>query len=152
MCNTNSRLALHSALVIRALQNALHAHIVGEKKLQMLMWADRVIGAKFQGYSKYDNTGNDLSAAINLIPNDIVMCDWHYEWRKEYPSIAFLVKKNFCVWPAGFLPLNAARQLSDFSRTEKNHVIGYLATTWNQTSITNSPNWPPIKEILSQWK
>ncbi len=132
--------------------NALHQHIVGVKKLEMLMWADRVIGPKFQGYSKYDNAGNDLSAAIDLIPRDIVMCDWHYEWRQSYPSVALLAKKGFRVWPAGFLPLKAARQLSDFAESQSTNVVGYLATTWNETSITNAPEWPPIKEILPQWK
>lgn len=132
--------------------NALHEHIVGQKHQQMLMWADRVIGTTFQGTSRYDNHRNDTSAAVDLIPRDIVMCDWHYEWKREYPSIAYLAGKGFRVWPAGFLPLKAAKQLSDFSMTQKTNVIGYLATTWNQTSITNSPNWPPIKEILPLWK
>ena len=133
--------------------NALHAHIVGRKKMQMLMWADRVIGPKFQGYSKYDNARNDLSAAIDLIPRDIVMCDWHYEWRKNYPSVPFLTGKGFRVWPAGFLPVKAALAFSDFSQQQTNApVIGWLATTWNATSITNAPDWPPIKEILPRWR
>ena len=132
--------------------NALHTHLVGEKKLELLMWADRVIGPKFQGYSRYDNARNDTSASIHLIPRDIVMCDWHYEWRKEYPSVPLLAEKGFRVWPAGFLPLKAARQLSDFAQAQPTNVVGYLATTWNQTSITNAPNWPPIKEILPRWK
>ncbi len=132
--------------------NALHAHIVGRKKLEMLMWADRVIGPKYQGYSKFDNARNDTSAAMDLIPRDIVMCDWHYAWRQTYPSVPLLAGKNFRVWPAGFLPLKAAQQLSDFSQTQGTNVVGYLATTWNQTTITNSPSWPPIKEILPRWK
>ena len=132
--------------------NALHAHLVGEKKLEMLMWADRVIGPKFQGYSKYDHAGNDTSAAVDLIPKDIVLCDWHYEWRKAYPSVPYLAAKKFRVWPAGFLPLKAAQALSDFSQAQGTNVVGYLATTWNVTSITNAPEWPPIKEILPRWK
>jgi hypothetical protein len=133
--------------------NALHAHIVGEKKWQMLMWADRVIGPKFQGYSRYDTARNDLSAAIDLIPRDIVMCDWHYEWRKKYPSVPFLTGKGFQVWPAGFTPVKAALAFSDFSRQQTNALIlGWLATTWNVTSITNSPEWPPIKEIIPRWR
>ena len=132
--------------------NALHAHLVGEKKLEMLLWADRVIGPKFQGYSRYDNARNDTSASINLIPRDLVLCDWHYEWRKEYPSVPLLAEKGFRVWPAGFLPLKAAQQLSDFAQAQPTNVVGYLATTWNKTSITNAPNWPPIKEILPRWK
>jgi hypothetical protein len=55
------------------------------------------------------------------------------------------------VWPAGFLPLKAAQAFSDFALTHRTNVIGYLATTWDETSIANSPNWPPIKEILPQW-
>lgn len=133
--------------------NALHEHIVDAKKMQMLMWADRVIGPKLQSYSKFDNARNDLSAAIDFIPRDIVMCDWHYEWRKNYPSVPFLSSKGFRVWPAGFLPLKAAQAFSDFSQQQTNAmVIGWLATTWNETSITNSPEWPPIKEIIPRWR
>ncbi len=132
--------------------NALHAHIVGRKKLQMLMWADRVIGTKYQGWSGYDNERNDTSASVELLPRDIVMCDWHYEWRREYPSVPYLTRKNFRVWPSGFLPLKAAQQFSDYSKGQGTNVVGWLATTWNKTSITNAPSWPPIKEILPQWK
>lgn len=146
-CHGNNPAKLFAAQV-----NALHAHIVGVKKLEMLMWADRVIGPKFQGHSKYDNERNDLSAAIDLIPRDIVMCDWHYEGRDAYPSVPLLGEKGFRVWPAGFLPLKAAKALSDYSQAQGTNVIGYLATTWNMTSITNSPEWPPIKEILPRWK
>ncbi len=132
--------------------NALHAHIVGEKHWQMLMWADRVIGTKYQGVSRFDNAHNDLSPAIDSIPRDIVMCDWHYEWRKKYPSIAYLAGKGFQVWPAGFLPLKAAQQLSDYSLMQRTNVVGYLATTWNETAITNAANWPPVKEIMPRWQ
>lgn len=132
--------------------NALHQHIVTEKKLQMLMWADRVIGPKYQGACKYDNNRNDLSASIGLIPGDIVMCDWHYEWRREYLSVPFLTGKGFQTWPSGFMPVKAAAAFSDYSQHQSNSlVIGWLATTWNETSISNSPNWGPIREIIPRW-
>lgn len=131
---------------------ALHQHIVGERKLAMLMWADRVIGVKFQGHSQYDNERNDLSACIDTIPRDIIQCDWHYEGRTNYPSVPYLAGKGFRVWPAGFQPVGAARALSDFAKGQQDErVIGYLATTWNETKITNAPSWPPIKEILPGW-
>jgi len=140
------------AQLYAAQAGALHDHIVGVKKMQMLMWADRIIGPKFQGYSKYDNASNDLSAAIDLIPKDIIECDWHYEWRKNYPSVPYLTGKGFRVWPSGFLPLKAAAAFSDFSQQQTNAlVIGWLATTWNETSIADSPGWPPIKEIIPRW-
>ena len=133
--------------------NSLHEHLAGKKKWQMLMWADRIVGPKFQGSSRYDNPHNDLSAAIDLIPKDILMCDWHYEWKPEYPSIAFLAEKGFRIWPAGFMPLKAAQQLSEFALAHRtNNVVGYLATTWNETSIGNAPNWPPVRETLRRWR
>jgi hypothetical protein len=132
---------------------ALHDHIVGARHLQMLMWADRIVGPDYQGRCKYDNARNDLSAASDLIPKDIVECDWHYEWKKSYPSVGYLAAKGFRVWPAGFQPLGASRAFSDFAQADKSgHVLGFLATTWNETSIAKSPDWPPIKEILSRWK
>ncbi len=130
----------------------LHSHIVTDKKWQMLMWADRVIGVKFQGWSKFDTLQNDLSAAADTIPRDIIQCDWHYEKKVDYPSIPYLAGKGFRVWPAGFLPLPAAQALSHCALTQRTNVIGYLATTWNETRITNAPAWPPIREILPQWK
>ena len=132
---------------------ALHDHIVDQRHLQMLMWADRPIGPKYQGYSKFDNARNDLSASIDAISKDIIRCDWQYERKQTYPSTPFLTQKGFQVWPSGFLPLTAARAFSDFALAQHDpRIIGYLATTWNETSITNSPNWPPIKDILPRWR
>lgn len=132
---------------------ALHDHIVGQRHLQMLMWADRIIGPKLQGYCRYDNAQNDLSAAIDLIPKDIIECDWQYEWKTNYPSVPYLAGKGFRVWPAGFEPLAASRAFSDFAGADKSgRVVGFLATTWNETTIADSPAWPPIKDILPRWR
>jgi hypothetical protein len=133
--------------------NDLHQHLVVERKLEMLMWADRVIGAKYQGASQYDNATNDLSASITEIPRDIVMCDWHYESKQSYPSVPYLFEKGFRVWPSGFQPVAASRAFSDFSRAQKSPLLlGYLCTTWNETKIADAAGWPPIKEILRDWK
>lgn len=133
--------------------NALHQHIVERRGWQMLMWADRVIGPKYQGYSRYDLPSNDTSASIDLIPRDIVMCDWQYVWRREYKSIPLLASKGFAVWPSGFKPLKTAQHLSTWAYMNRtNNVLGYLATTWNDTAITNAHQYPPIKVILPQWR
>jgi len=130
----------------------LHEHIAGRRKLEMLMWADRVIGPKYQGYSKYDQARNDLSAAREMIPKDIVQCDWHYVRRDAYPSIPLLTGAGFRVWPSGFKPVATSRALSDFAQQLNDpKVLGYLATTWNETSITNAHNWPPIQELIPRW-
>jgi hypothetical protein len=147
-CRGRNPAALYAAQVC-----ALHDHIVGRRHWQMLIWADRLAGPKYQGVCQYDNARNDLSAAIDLIPKDIVLCDWHYEGKQAYPSLAYLEGKGFKVWPAGFEPLAASRAFSDFARADQSgQVLGFLATTWNETSIADAPNWPPIKVILPQWR
>jgi len=131
----------------------LHQHLVAKRGLGMLMWADRIIGVKYQGTSQYDSAQNDLSQCIEDIPRDVIQCDWHYEWRRAYPSINYLTEKGFRVWPAGFEPIKAARALSDYARNLKNdRVLGYLATTWNRTAITNAHEWAPIKELIPEWQ
>src|ERR1700752_5017373 len=71
--------------------NDLHAHIVGKRKREMLMWADRLLDAKALGYSEWEAATNHTWDAINLIPKDIIMCDWHYEKQVSYPSVPLLL-------------------------------------------------------------
>ena len=80
--------------------NDLHQHIVDERKLTMLMWADRLLDDKKLGfgYGKWEASQNGTGPAIDRIPKDIILCDWHYETRpKGYPSVAYLQEKGFRV-------------------------------------------------------
>ena len=61
--------------------NDLHRHIVKDRKLTMLMWADRLLDDKTMHYGKWESSANGTAPAIDKIPNDIIMCDWHYEPR-----------------------------------------------------------------------
>jgi hypothetical protein len=132
---------------------ALYNHIVGQRHLEMLMWADRLVGPRYQGVCRYDTKQNNLSAAIDLIPKNIILCDWHYGWQKNYPSVPYLISKGFRVWPTGFEPLKAARAFSNFAfQLKSQQVLGYLCTTWNETPIAKAADWPPIKDILPCWQ
>jgi hypothetical protein len=132
--------------------NDLHRHIVDERKKEMFMWADRLLDANAQGYSEWEASKNGTQGAADLIPKDIVMCDWHYEKRADYPSIGYLHEKGFRVWPSGWQPFEAAKALSDFAISQKPSVQGYLCTTWGKARIRNAADWPPVKDILKDWK
>jgi hypothetical protein len=113
--------------------NALHGHLVGEKKVEMLMWGDRLLDAKALGYSKWEASTNGTAGAAELIPKDIVICDWHYEKQAEYRSVPYLLGKGFRVWPAGWHDAKAAEELLDYSMAQKNaRMVGYLSTTWGK--------------------
>jgi glycosyl hydrolase family 20 len=133
--------------------NDLHRHIVGERKLEMLMWGDRLLDSTALGYSEWEASKNGTQGAIDLIPKDIIVCDWHYENRPGYPSVPLLLKKGFRVWPSGWQPLDATQAFSHFARQQKSdRMIGYLCTTWGKVQIPDASEWPPIKEVLEEWK
>jgi hypothetical protein len=134
--------------------NDLHAHIVGDRKLTMLMWADRLLDARTMHYGRWESATNGTAPAVKMIPRDIILCDWHYNEQTNYPSVPYLLSEGFRVWPSGFQPVEAATALSDFSleqRREDPHVIGYLATLWSKSKTVDITTWPPITQTLPQW-
>jgi len=113
--------------------NALHDHLVKGKKVEMMMWGDRLLDSKSLGYSKWEASANGTARSADLVPKDIVICDWHYNKQEQYKSIPYLLDKGFRVWPAGWHDVTAVEKLIDFSRAQKNDkVVGYLSTTWGK--------------------
>jgi len=110
-----------------------HDHLVKKRGLTMLMWGDRLLDAKATGYSDWEASGpqSGTAPAIDLLPRDIVMCDWHYGLRGSYPSVKFFQEKGFRVWPASWNFAPAARALFNDSRREATPLLlGHLCTTW----------------------
>jgi len=145
-----------SAKLFAECVNRLHAHIVGERKMQMLMWGDRLLDAHTMGNHMYEESMNGTWPAVDMIPKDIIICDWHYDYHPNYPSVPFFLSKGFRVWPSGFRPMEATESFSQFSLDQREHnknLIGYLCTTWS-VAETNSDlgTWPPIAQILPEWK
>ena len=143
-----------AALFAKAV-NDLHRHIVGERKLTMLMWGDRLLDANTMGYGRWESAANGTARAVDWVPKDIILCDWHYRAQTNYPSVPFLLEKGFRVWPSGFQPLDATQAFSQFSLEQRqNHprVLGYLCTTWSKSRVADLATWPPIIEILPAWK
>ncbi|MBI1368210.1 MAG: family 20 glycosylhydrolase [Planctomycetes bacterium] len=125
--------------------NHLHQHIVGERKMTMLMWGDRLLDAAATGYGEWEASANGTSAAIDRIPKDIVMCDWHYGKRATYPSISIFMDKGFRVWPAGWKDAEAAKALAaDARQHEGPGMMGYLCTTWAAVKFEKLPAWGPM--------
>jgi hypothetical protein len=108
-----------------------HRHLVGERKVTMLMWGDRLIDANVMKYGGWSASRNGTAPAIDLIPKDIVICDWHYDKRTDYPSVRYFQDKGFRVWPASWNDQDATRALIACARsTATNRMLGHLATSW----------------------
>ncbi|MGO9914301.1 MAG: family 20 glycosylhydrolase [Isosphaeraceae bacterium] len=112
--------------------NDLHQHLVEKRKLTMLMWADRLLDdAKF-GYGKWESSRNGTAGAIDRIPKDIILCDWHYETRRQgYPSIAYFQQKGFRVLPSTWRNKEAALAvLAEARKGATDRLIGHVCTCW----------------------
>jgi hypothetical protein len=112
--------------------NDYHSHLVGERGLTMLMWGDRLIDAEEMGLSEWEASRNGTAPAIDMIPRDIIICDWHYGLRDEYPSVPHFQQRGFRVWPASWKNADAARALLTHSRDNaiEGLMLGHLCTTW----------------------
>jgi hypothetical protein len=111
--------------------NQLHGHLVKTRGVEMLMWGDRLLDDAVMGYGKWEASRNGTADAVNRIPKDVVICDWHYEMRETYPSVPFFLKQGFRCWPSSWRKRGPALALRDWSRRQ-NHdrMLGHLATTW----------------------
>ncbi len=57
---------------------ALHDHLA-EGGLRMWMWGDRFINSAEFPTGGWEGSENDTWPAVDEVPADIVICDWHYE-------------------------------------------------------------------------
>lgn len=108
--------------------NALHGHIVKEKKMEMLMWHDQ---ARPRAFPK----------TADKLPKDIIMLVWLYgpqgingEEKMErygYRDMTYFLNKGFRVVACPYVPMDATQDLVHFTsayRTE--NAKGVLYTTW----------------------
>lgn len=109
----------------------LHEHIVGKRKIEMLMWADRLFDGEATGYGEWEASMNATHPAVDLIPKDIVCCDWNYTVRDQYPSVPFLTGKGFRTVVCPWRDLEATNALLAYAGTVRaDRLVGVLQTSW----------------------
>jgi hypothetical protein len=112
--------------------NDLHGHLVGKRGLEMQMWGDRLLNDEVMHYDGWDSSSNGTWQAVDAVPKDIVMCDWHYGMTNpDFPSVRFFRDKGFRVWPSGWNDERSIRRFIEVGRKESGPLmLGYLCTTW----------------------
>jgi len=119
-------------LLARAV-NEYHDHLVKNRGVEMLMWGDRLIDANEYPYGSWESSETGSARAIDMIPNDIIICDWHYEARETYPSIPLFLDKGFRILPSGWRDPAATEALIACSFSfEDPRMLGHLFTTWSR--------------------
>ena len=113
----------------------LHGHLAATHR-EMWMWGDRFLDGDATGLGKWEASQNGTAPAINMVPKDIVICDWHYE--TAVPTAAYFAIQGFRVvsapWQMPDVALNELeliRKVRAHSTDElKSRTLGVLQTTW----------------------
>lgn len=134
--------------------NDLYQHIAVEKGATMYMWSDRLLDGKALGvYSEWEASYNGTDSAIDEIPKDIIMCDWHYGALNDYPSIEYLTSTGFRVLTSSWNDIEATENLvQDTVQNRKTNalVLGHLYTTWGDIENDHLAEWAPMKATISE--
>jgi hypothetical protein len=107
--------------------------------IEMWMWADRFLDGKTTGLGMWEASMNNTHRAIDMVPKDIVMCDWHYV--NAPPTLAYFATKGFrvlaCPWRRGDVALEQLEQIQLVRKSAPEEIgermLGVFQTTWIQT-------------------
>jgi len=129
----------------------LHDHL-REKGRRLWIWADRLLDAKTSGLGEWEASANGTARAIDLIPKDVMLCDWHYE--RDVPTPPYFAMKGFhvvtCPWKSSRLAVSQADDMAQWrSRSPaelKERFEGVMQTVWSgagsflDKDYTSEPN------------
>lgn len=115
-----------------------HDYFTKKQGKQIYMWGDRLIDATRFGYGTWEASANGTWKAIDSIPKDIIICDWHYLVQNEYPSIDLFLKKGFRVLPSSWKDVDAAKAFISYSFAKQDsNMLGHMFTTWGAVPKSN---------------
>lgn len=131
--------------------NDYYQHLVKKRGVEMLMWGDRLLDGDLTGYGEWEASLNGTHPAIDLIPKNIIICDWHYERMKSYPSIPFFLNKGFRILPTSFRDVKQTKKLIDYSLAfPSERMLGHLCTIWAAPEKGKTSRWPPLLSAVKK--
>ncbi|WP_255157901.1 family 20 glycosylhydrolase [Siphonobacter sp. BAB-5385] len=110
---------------------------LAQKNRKLWMWGDRLLEGKVTGMGMWEASFNQTHRAIDLIPKDVMICDWHYE-RPDQTPVYFAMKGLSVVTCPWRKPKNAVAQVQDMlrfrrsaTRPMKELYQGMMQTVWS---------------------
>jgi hypothetical protein len=107
------------------------------KERRLWIWGDRLIDGKATGIGEWEASYNNTYRAVDMIPKDVIICDWHYE-RPDQTPVYFAMKGLNVITCPYRVPGNAVLQAQDmvkfrnYSTPEmKDHFMGMMQTVWS---------------------
>ena len=114
----------------------IHNHLA-DKGRQLMIWGDRLLDGRTTGLGEWEASYNYTWRAIDMIPKDVFICDWHYE-RADLTGVYFAMK-GLPVATCGYRnPSLCEQQIRDMVRFRKQssketagRLQGYIHTIWS---------------------
>lgn len=109
---------------------------LAQKNIELWIWGDRLLDGRTTGIGLWEASYNNTHRAIDMIPKDVVINDWHYE-RPDQTAIYFALKGFKVVTCPWRFPEITKAQLYIMLDAKKyatpavqNNYHGILHTTW----------------------
>jgi len=110
---------------------------LAEKDRELWIWGDRLIDGRSTGIGEWAASYNDTYKAIDMIPRDVVICDWQYD-QDNQTAVYFALKGLRVVTCAWNRPQVAVNQVEDLYRSRalsskelKPRFYGIAETVWS---------------------
>ena len=110
---------------------------LAQKNRRLWIWGDRLIDGKQTGMGMWEASMNNTHRAIDMIPKDVLICDWHYE-RPDKTAVYFAMK-GFdvvtCPWRRPAVSVAQKTDMVNFRTTAtslmKERYKGIVQTVWS---------------------
>lgn len=117
---------------VRTLRNHL-----AEKHRELWIWGDRLLDGKTTGMGMWEASMNNTHRAVDLIPKDVMICDWHYD-RPDKTPVYFAMKGLRVITCPWRKPQVAVAQLDDLDHFRRDATKelkpmyqGMMQTVWS---------------------
>ena len=115
---------------------AIRDHLATRNR-RLWIWGDRLLDGNVTGLGMWEASTNETHAAVDLIPKDVMICDWHYE-RPDKTAVYFAMKGFQVVTCPWRNPPVAAQQSADMlafrasaTAPMKDRYQGIVQTVWS---------------------
>ena len=107
------------------------------KNRRLWIWGDRLLDGNTTGLGEWEASFNNTYRAIDMIPKDVTICDWHYE-RADQTAVYFAMKGFDVVTCPWNDPSVAVTQVNDIVKFRKSSTPemrdrfrGVVQTEWS---------------------
>jgi len=114
---------------------------LAQKNRQLWIWGDRLLDGKTTGLGIWEASYNNTYRAIDMIPKDLVICDWHYE-RADKTPVYFAMKGLHvitCPWRMPDLAVEQTEDMVNFRKQSSEEMqdkfYGMMQTVWSDAGM-----------------